>query len=67
MDILGLSNSIFQEMGNYDPADKNIRVTDYIFMCFLLGNDFLPHFPALNIRTNGIYHLIEIYHPTIVL
>jgi len=65
MDILGLSNSIFQEMGNYDPADKNIRVTDYIFMCFLLGNDFLPHFPALNIRVHGMQILIDTYNQNI--
>jgi 5'-3' exoribonuclease 2 len=41
------------------------RITDYIFMCFLLGNDFMPHFPALNIRTVGIDILLNVYRETL--
>jgi 5'-3' exonuclease len=41
-------------------AESN-RIYDYIFLCFMLGNDFLPHFPALNIRRNGMDILLETY------
>ena len=41
------------------------RMFDYIFICFFLGNDFLPHFPALNIRTEGISRLTAAYKVTL--
>jgi len=36
-------------------------IDDYVFISFILGNDFIPHSPMLNIRTNGINHILETY------
>ena len=36
-------------------------INDFIFLCYLLGNDFLPHIPALNIYTDGLDILIDKY------
>lgn len=53
---------VLNSKNNKKNASKYDILQDYIFLCFLLGNDFMPHFPALNIRTNGIYHLTQCYN-----
>jgi 5'-3' exonuclease len=40
---------------------KKNSIDDYCFLCFLCGNDFLPHFPSINIRNQGIQYLLEVY------
>ena len=57
--IQSFATAILNEM-NCETTDSH-RLYDYIFLCFLLGNDFLPHFPSLNIRTTGIDTLLTVY------
>ena len=63
LNIKLLCQSIHAEMSCKYP-DKQ-RIDDYVFMCFLLGNDFLPHIPALNIRTTGINVILNFYNKMI--
>ena len=60
LDINEFSTYMFEEIATDMSHSKNMT-SDYIFLCFFLGNDFLPHFPALNIRTHGIQILLDTY------
>lgn len=68
LDIPEFANALTLYINNdIEPnseQQKN-RLFDYIFICFMLGNDFMPHFPSLNIRTNGINNLLHAYRETI--
>lgn len=41
--------------------EKNKLINDFIFLCYFLGNDFLPHLPSLDIHKDGIEYLIIAY------
>jgi 5'-3' exoribonuclease 1 len=64
LDIPKLANLILKRMNNYKEVnfihEKN-KLYDYIFLCFILGNDFIPHSPYINIRTSGIDILMNTY------
>ena len=36
-------------------------VDDFVLLCYLVGNDFLPNLPGLDIATGGLNDLLAIY------
>jgi len=49
-----------------NKIETNNIINDFVFICYLLGNDFIPHIPSLDIRgsklrASGIDILIEAY------
>lgn len=57
-----MSEEIEQEFTKTgDPFDKNLFIVDFIFLCFMVGNDFLPNIPMIEIMSNGIGTILQIY------
>ena len=54
----GLENSL---ESLFEPQNRDRFVCYFIFICYLLGNDFLPHLPALDIYGSGLDILLEKY------
>lgn len=44
-----------------DDFNNESAVNDFIFMCFMVGNDFIPHIPSLEIIEGGIDQMIDVY------
>lgn len=68
LDIPELSRIITLDMNNnqvLSTEQQKNRIYDYIFLCFFLGNDFMPHFPSVNIRTGGVDKMLNAYKCTI--
>ena len=65
LDINDLSNCIVNYLIDNEMKisiqNKWKIIDDYVTICFLMGNDFLPHIPSLDIRNNGLNILLDNY------
>ena len=65
LNIKNLKKNLFYEITTNILTEESIDidrlVDDYIAICFLLGNDFLPHLTSLQISNDGIHILLNIY------
>jgi 5'-3' exonuclease len=46
------------EEHEFDPENA---INDFVFFCFMVGNDFLPHIPSVEIMEDGIEIMLDIY------
>lgn len=49
------------EFNIYDSYKFERVITDFTFICFAAGNDFIPTILCLNINDNGIIRIIKAY------
>ena len=52
----------WEKEGAYFYPDNALE--DFVFLCFTVGNDFLPHVPSLEILESGIEVLVQSYKTT---
>lgn len=67
IDVGTFSKDLIELMRWTNPeATFNPRsaIHDFIFMCFAVGNDFLPHIPAIEIIQDGIDFMLDTYKKT---
>lgn len=55
----GRVNEYIQSIAN--NTTKRDYINDFILICFLLGNDFLPHIPSLDIKNHGMDIVLDAY------
>ena len=61
IDILALRNYFIEELTWGLECNRNDLINDFVFLCFFLGNDFLPHSPTIDLIEGGIEILFDSY------
>lgn len=61
IDVTAAKKALVKRLAWEDGLGERDLVNDFIFMCFLVGNDFLPHIPSVEIIEDGIEMMIDVY------
>ena len=60
-----MSVKLFREylLRDFQCRDEDLErvLDDFVFLCFMSGNDFLPHLHAMKITDNAILRIIDVY------
>lgn len=61
VDIGALRSELYNLMKWNDDCDIDRIINDFIFLCFMVGNDFIPHIPCIEIKQGGIENIFAHY------
>lgn len=67
VDINHFKNHIFEfamVKPNFNPYDFEHVIADFVILCFMVGNDFLPSIPLFNIYDGGLDLMMKYYFST---
>jgi 5'-3' exoribonuclease 2 len=69
---VGFPSSVFCTLSffffNFQIFRPNLErcIDDFVLMCFLVGNDFLPHLPSLSIHKGSIDQMLLLYEKVLL-
>lgn len=61
LNIDALKYWILEDLGVSSKISDRQVIHDYIFLCMLMGNDFVNHIPSLNLRYGGLERVLDVY------
>ena len=59
--IMDWNNNDKKKVEETPEFNPEYAVNDFIFLCFMVGNDFLPHIPSIEIIEGGIDAMLDVY------
>ncbi|CCW60043.1 unnamed protein product [Phytomonas sp. EM1] len=60
-DLFKFREALMRDFSNIPDMKFERVLDDFIYLCFFVGNDFLPHIPLISIKTKGIELLVDHY------
>lgn len=61
LNLDSLKHWILQDLGLSSKISQRQVIHDYVFLCMLMGNDFVNHIPSLNLRYGGLERVLDVY------
>lgn len=58
---IGDVDADIKKMLSWEECVQDRLINDFILICFLCGNDFLPNMPSISIMENGLDNIIDFY------